>query len=72
MDLRTTVRELDEMITRAQRATERENALLNVLPDCGLRRRKQHQVRTMRAHVGRLQSLRRAAATRRRPASGLN
>ena len=42
MDLRTTVRELDEMITRAQLATERESALLKVLPDCGLRRRKQH------------------------------
>jgi len=71
MDLRTTVRELDEIITRAQHATERESALLKVLPDCGLRRRKRHQVRTMRAHVDRLRNLRRGVR-RRRPTSGLN
>jgi methionine synthase II (cobalamin-independent) len=72
MDLRTTVRELDEIITRAHRATERESALLKVLPDCGLRHRKQHQVRMMRAHVDRLRSLRRGVRTSRRPASDLN
>ena len=71
MDLRTTMRELDEVIVRAQQVTERENALLNVLPDCGLRRRKQHQVRAMRAHVDRLRRLRRGV-TRRRLASGFN
>jgi hypothetical protein len=66
MDLRTTLRELDEVIERAQAATEREVALLDVLPKCGLRRRKQEQVHTMRAHVRRLRDLRRIVRTRRR------
>jgi hypothetical protein len=65
MDIRTTLRELDEVIERAQAATEREVALLDVLPKCGLRRRKQEQVRTMRMHVHRLRSLRRTVKARR-------
>jgi hypothetical protein len=56
MDTRTMIRELDEVIARAHSAAEREVALLDVLPNCGLRRRKQAQVRTMRAHVDRLQT----------------
>jgi hypothetical protein len=66
MDLRTTLREPDEMIERSQIATEREEMLLDALPACGLRRRKQERVRTMRAHMRRLRSLRRTAKSRRR------
>jgi hypothetical protein len=33
MDQRTTLRELDELISRAGAATERESALLNVMPE---------------------------------------
>jgi len=66
------VRELDEVIARAQSATERETALVETLPDCGLRRRKLEQVRKMRAHVHRLRSLRSAVKAERRPGSRLN
>jgi hypothetical protein len=72
MDLRTMMRELDEVITRAQSATDRETALLKTLPKCGLRRRKQQQVRAMRDHVQRLQRLRSVVKTRRRFGSLLN
>jgi hypothetical protein len=51
MDNRTITRELDAMIARAQSVTEREIALSHILPNCRLRRSKQEQVRTMRAHV---------------------
>jgi hypothetical protein len=71
MDLRTMVRELDEVITRTRSATERETAHLNALPCCGQRRRKQQQVRAMRDHLHRLQSLRSGVRTRRRPGSWL-
>jgi hypothetical protein len=50
MDLGTMMRELDEVIARAQSAATRESTLLNALPDCGLRRRKQRQVRASRDH----------------------
>ena len=72
MDTRTMIRELDEVIARAHSAAEREVALLDVLPNCGLRRRKQAQVRTMRAHVDRLQRLRSSLKIRRPPGSRLN
>jgi hypothetical protein len=72
MERRTMMRELDEVIARAQTATAREAALVDVLPDCDLRHRKQEQVRTMRAHVHRLQRLRSALRTNRPPGSRLN
>ena len=66
MDLRTMIRELDEVIARARCAAERETILLNALPDCGLRRRKRKQVRDQRNQLQRLRSLRRGLRTRRR------
>ena len=69
MDTRTMMRELDEVIARAQSVAEQESALVNVLPDCGLRRRKQEQVRTMRVHVYRLRKLRSTVRERRRSGS---
>jgi hypothetical protein len=69
MDTRTMMRELDEVIARAQSVAERESAFVNVLPDCGLRRRKQQQVRTMRVHVHRLRKLRSTVRERRRSGS---
>jgi hypothetical protein len=62
MDTRTTMRELDEVIARVQSAAERETALLDVLAECSLRRRKLVQQRTMRAHVHRLRRLRGAVS----------
>jgi uncharacterized coiled-coil DUF342 family protein len=72
MDLRTMVRELEEVIARAQSATERETAVVEALPECGLRRRKWDQVRKMRAHVHRLRNLRSSVKAKRRPASPLH
>jgi len=72
MDLRTKMRELDEVIGRAHCAIEREIALLEVLPNSRLRRRKQHRMRIMRAHLDRLRCLRSAIKTTRRPGSRLN
>ncbi len=71
MDNRTMTRELDEMIARAQSVTEREIALSHILPNCRLRRSKQEQVRTMRAHVQRLRRLRCAVKAERRLGSRL-
>ena len=48
MDERTTLRELDEIISRSRSATEREAKLLEALPACGLRKRKQKAMRGMR------------------------
>ena len=72
MDTRTMIRELDEVIARAQSAAEREATLLDVLPECGLRRRKQAQLRTLRAHVHRLRRLRSTVNMRRRLGFRLN
>jgi hypothetical protein len=66
MDTCTMIRELDEVIARAQSTVAREAALLDALPDCGLRRRKHDQVRAVRGHVYRLRKLRHAAAVRAR------
>ena len=66
MDLGTMMRELDEVIARAQSAAAREITLLNALPDCGQRRRKERQVRAMRDQLQRLRSLRSGIRTRRR------
>jgi hypothetical protein len=60
MDVRTAVRELDEMIARTRSATERETKLVRVLPACSLRRRKKRVVRTMRDQLQRLENLRSA------------
>lgn len=72
MDERTTMRELDEVIARSKSATEREAKLLEALPACGLRKRKQKIVRQMRDYLYRLQGLRTALKTRRRPGIRLN
>jgi hypothetical protein len=64
MDLRTTLHELDEVSQPAR--SGREAALLDVLPECRLRRSKHGQVCTMRAHVRRLRGLRKTIQTRRR------
>jgi hypothetical protein len=59
--IRTTVRELDEMIARTRSATERETKLVvRALPACSLRRRKKRVVRTMRDQLQRLENLRSA------------
>jgi hypothetical protein len=72
MDACTIVRELDEIIARARSATERELALLMALPEYGLRERKQEQIHGMRAHMYRLQKLRSAVKTGRKPDTQLN
>ena len=66
MHTRTMMRELDEVIARAQSTVEREAAILDALPDCRLRRRKQERVRSTRAHVHRLRKLRGTMAAGRR------
>jgi len=68
MDVRTTVRELDEMIARTRSATERETKLVGMLPSCSLRRRKERVVRTMRDQLQRLENLRSAVYRSRQPA----
>jgi hypothetical protein len=57
MDVRTTVRELEEMIARTRSATERETKLVGMLPASSLRRRKERVVRTMRDQLQRLENL---------------
>jgi len=66
MDAHTKIRELEELIARTQSATEREIQLVRALPACGLRRRKEHLVRTMRDRLHRLQRLRRTVKRNRR------
>ena len=68
MDVRTTVRELDEMIARTRSATERETKLVGMLPACSLRRRKERVVRTMRNQLQRLENMRSAVYRSRQPA----
>ena len=72
MDHRTTMRELDEVIIKAQAATGRESAEAEALPDCELRRRKERQVRATRAYVDRLRAFRTALKARRRSGSLLH
>jgi hypothetical protein len=71
MDVRTTVRELDEVIARTRSATERELKLARTLPACSLRRRIERRVRMMRHRLQRLQTLRNAVYRARRPAAKL-
>ncbi len=72
MDHRTMVRELEEVIARSESATARETRVLDALPDCFLRRRKQAEVRAMQAHLQRLRGLRNAVRAKRRPGALLN
>ena len=58
MDLRTTLRELDELIWRTQSVVERETALMMVLPRSRLRFEKQQRVRSMRTQLRRLRNQR--------------
>ena len=68
MDVRTTVRELDEMIARTRSATERATKLVGMLPACSLRRRKERVVRAMRNQLQRLENMRSAVYRSRHPA----
>jgi hypothetical protein len=71
MDVRTTVRELDEMIARTRSATERETKVVGMLPASSLRRRKERVVRTMRDQLQRLENMRCAVSRSRQPAERL-
>jgi hypothetical protein len=71
MDVRTTVRELEEMIARTRSATERETKLVGMLPASSLRRRKERVVRTMRDQLQRLENMRCAVSRSRQPAERL-
>ena len=66
MDVRTTERELDEMIARIRSATERQRRLIGALPACSLRSRKEQLIRKMRDQIQRLESLRGSVSRRRR------
>jgi len=68
MDVRTTVRELDEMIARTRSATERATKLVGMLPACSLRRRKERVVRAMRNQLQRLENMRSAVYRNRQAA----
>lgn len=59
MDRRTMLREIDELMSRTQSTIAREAALVDALPNCRLRRRKQARLRTMRAYAQRLGNFRR-------------
>ncbi len=58
MDLRTTIRELDELIGRTESVINRDAAILRALPPSALRREKQKRVRSMRAQLRRLRNQR--------------
>jgi hypothetical protein len=66
MDVRTTERELDEMIARIRSATERQRRLIGALPACSLRSRKERLIRKMRDQIQRLESLRGSVSRSRR------
>jgi hypothetical protein len=55
MDVRTAIRELDELIRRMQSIVERESPRLRALP-LRLRQEKQRRVRSMRSHLRRLRN----------------
>jgi hypothetical protein len=56
MDVRTAIRELDELIRRMQSVIERESTRLLTLPRTRLRQEKQRRVRSMRSHLLRLRN----------------
>jgi len=66
MDLRTTIRELDELISRTQSVIESETAALLALPRSRLRQEKQQRVRSMRTQLRRLRNQRTSITTTRR------
>ena len=65
MDLRTTIRELDELISRTQSDIESETAALLALPR-SRRHEKQQRVRSMRTQLRRLRNQRNSITTTRR------
>ena len=66
MDLRTTIRELDELISRTESVINREAAILHALPPSPLRRENQKRARSMRVQLRRLRN-QRTSITRRMP-----
>ena len=58
MDLRTALRELDELIWRTQSVVERETTFMMGLPRSRLRAEKQQRVRAMRTQLRRLRNQR--------------
>ena len=66
MDLRTTIRELDELINRTQSVIDSETAVLLALPQSRLRHEKQQRVRSMRTQLRRLRNQRNSMTTTRR------
>ena len=66
MDLRTTIRELDELIGRTESVINREATILLALSSSPLRREKQKRVRSMRAQLRRLRN-QRSSITRSMP-----
>ena len=66
MDLRTTIRELDELISRTQSVIDSETAVLLALPRSRLRHEKQQKVRSMRTQLRRLRNQRNSVTTTRR------
>ena len=71
MDVRTTIRELDELIKRTLSAIEREQAILKALPEASLRGEKQQQIGAMRTQLRRLRRQRNAVKANRSPSSRL-
>ena len=66
MDVRTTIRELDELISRTESVLNQEAAIVLALPPSRLRREKQQRVRFMRTHLRRLRK-QRSSITQRNP-----
>jgi hypothetical protein len=66
MDLRTTIRELDELISRTQSVIDSETASLLALPRSRLRHEKQQRVRSMRTQMRRLRNQRKSITTPQR------
>jgi hypothetical protein len=59
MDVRTTIRELDELIRRTECVLNREEATLLALPPSRVNREKQQRVRSMLTQLRRLRNQRR-------------
>ena len=66
MDLRTTIRELDELISRTQSVIDSETAALFALPRSRLRHKKQQRVRSMHTQLRRLRNQRNSIRMTRR------
>jgi hypothetical protein len=66
MDVRTAIRELDELIRRTQSVLDRETAHLLALPRTRLRLAKQLRVHSMRSHLRRLRNQRNSMIKSRR------